>query len=141
MTGTIPPSRPLHIETSLEGRSRCLALRGELTYGTAPLLDEHLGQAFAATRGLILDVHGLQFCDSVGLSALIGAQRQADLAEGRMVLRGVHGMLGRVLHITGAGVLFTVVDAEPGQGRQARSTAATRSSGEVSTLAPRASSP
>ena len=54
----------------------------------------------------------LQFCDSVGLSALIGAQRRADLAGGRMVLRGVHGMLERVLHITGAGGLFTVAGGD-----------------------------
>jgi anti-sigma B factor antagonist len=74
-----------------------------------PILDEHLAQAFDSTRArLVLDVHGLQFCDSVGLSALIGAQRRADRAGGRMVLRGVHGMLERVLHITGAEVVFTV---------------------------------
>ena len=102
-------TEPLRVELSYEGRSLCLALCGELTYGTAPMLDEHLAQVFDSTRPhLVLDVHGLQFCDSVGLSALIGAQRRADLAGGRMVLR-VHGMLERVLHITGAGILFTVV--------------------------------
>jgi anti-sigma B factor antagonist len=103
-------TEPLHVELSYEGRSLCLALCGELTYGTAPILDEHLTQVFDSTRArLVLDVHGLQFCDSVGLSALIGAQRRADRAGGRMVLRGVHGMLERVLHITGAEVVFTVV--------------------------------
>ena len=58
---------------------------------------------------LVLDVGRLQFCDSVGLSALIGAQRRADLAGGRMILHGVHGMLERILRMTGAGVLFTIV--------------------------------
>ena len=106
-------TEPLRVELSYEGRSLCLALCGELTYGTAPMLDEHLAQAFDSTRPhLVLDVNGLQFCDSVGLSALIGAQRRADLAGGRMVLRGVHGMLERVLHITGAGMLFTVVGGD-----------------------------
>ena len=57
---------------------------------------------------LILDVRRLQFCDSIGLSALIAARRRADLAGGRLILRGVHGMLERVLHITGAGARFTV---------------------------------
>lgn len=106
-------SEPLHVETSLEGRSVCLALCGELTYGTVPVLEEHLAEVFAPTRpGLVLDVRRLQFCDSIGLSALIGAQRRADLAGGRMILRGVHGMLERILHITGAGVLFTVVGGD-----------------------------
>ena len=178
-------TEPLRVELSYEGRSLCLALCGELTYGTAPMFDEHLAQAFDSTRPhLVLDVHGLQFCDSVGLSALIGAQRRADLAGGRMVLRSVHGMLERVLHITGAGVAVHRRRRRRGrscrpcrrgqhgprrrarltccrhpvdrhrpplrrrsagqaraQGRQARSTAATRSSGESSTLSPRASRP
>ena len=97
---------PLLIETSLEG----LALRGELTYGTVPVFDEHVAPVIGPTRPrLVLDVGRLQFCDSVGLSALIGAQRRADLAGGRMILHGVHGMLERILRMTGAGVLFTIV--------------------------------
>ena len=106
-------TEPLQIETSLEGRSVCLALCGELTYGTVPVFDEHLTEVFGPTRaGLVVDVHRLQFCDSIGLSALIGAQRRADLAGARMVLRGVHGMLERVLNITGAGVLFTLAGGD-----------------------------
>jgi anti-sigma B factor antagonist len=106
-------TEPLQIKTSLEGRSVCLALCGELTYGTVPVFDEHLTEVFGPARaGLVVDVHRLQFCDSIGLSALIGAQRRADLAGARMVLRGVHGMLERVLNITGAGVLFTLAGGD-----------------------------
>ena len=100
-------TEPLLIETSLEGRSVCLALCGELTYGTIPVFDEHVAHVIGPTRPrLVLDVGRLQFCDSVGLSALIGAQRRVDLAGGRMI---VHGMLERILRMTGAGVLFTIV--------------------------------
>ena len=106
-------TEPLQIETSLEGRSLCLALCGELTYGTVPVFEEQVARVLDPTNPrLVLDVRHLQFCDSVGLSALIGAQRRADLAGGRMLLRGVHGMLERVLRITGAGVLFTVVGGD-----------------------------
>ena len=112
---------PLLIETSLEGRSVCLALCGELTYGTVPVFDEHLAHVIGPTRPrLVLDVHRLQFCDSVGLSALIGAQRRVDLDGGRMILHGVHGMLERILRMTGAGVLFTIVaDGVPDRADQA----------------------
>jgi anti-sigma B factor antagonist len=107
-------TEPLHVDTSFEGSSVCLMLNGELTYGTIPVFDEHVAQVLKPYAGrpgprLVVDVHGLQFCDSVGLSALIGAQRRTEEGDGRMVLRGVHGMLERVLRITGAGVLFTVV--------------------------------
>jgi anti-sigma B factor antagonist len=107
----------LHVDSSFEGSSACLVLSGELTYGTVPVFEEHVAQVLGAYAGrsgprLVVDVHGLQFCDSVGLSALIGAQRRTEQGEGRMVLRGVHGMLERVLRITGAGVLFTVVGGD-----------------------------
>jgi anti-sigma B factor antagonist len=110
-------TEPLHVGTSFEVGAACLVLCGELTYGTVPVFDEHVAQVLGAYAGragprLVVDVHGLQFCDSVGLSALSGAQRRTDEAGGRMVLRGVHGMLERVLRVTGAGVLFTVVGGD-----------------------------
>jgi anti-sigma B factor antagonist len=115
-TGAGPMTEPLQVEASVEGRSVCLALRGELTYGTVAVFDEHVAQVVGPGAGppppLVVDVHGLQFCDSVGLSALIGAERRVELHGGRMVLRGVHGMLERVLRITGAGVLFTLVGGD-----------------------------
>jgi anti-sigma B factor antagonist len=116
--GAGPTTEPLQVEASVEGRSVCLALRGELTYGTVAVFDEQVAQVVGPGAGhpgppLVVDVHGLQFCDSVGLSALIGAERRVELVGGRMVLRGVHGMLERVLRITGAGVLFTVAGGDP----------------------------
>jgi anti-sigma B factor antagonist len=118
-------TEPLRVAPSVEGGAVCLELSGELTYGTVPLFDEHLAQVCDSCAGrsaprLVVDVHGLQFCDSVGLSALIGAQRRTDADGGRMVLRGVHGMLERVLRITGAGVLFTVVGGDQADRAAAR---------------------
>ena len=95
-------TEPLQVEASVEGRSVCLTLRGELTYGTAAVFDERVLRVVGAHVGhpgppLVVDVHGLHFCDSIGLSALIGAERRVELDGSRMVLRGVHGMLERVL--------------------------------------------
>lgn len=101
---------PLHVETALEGREVRLALVGELTYGTVSLFTARFADVLAATRPqVLLDVARLEFCDSIGLSALIGAQRQAALVGGGVVLSGVHGCLARNLSVTGAGVLFTLV--------------------------------
>ena len=116
---------PLHVETAIEGRDVRLALVGELTYGTVPLFTARLAEVLAPSRAqLLLDVARLDFCDSIGLSALIGAQRQARLVGGGVVLSGVHGCLARNLSVTGAGVLFTVVgsldrtDAAAGTGAE-----------------------
>ena len=105
-------TEPLHIEVVAEGRDTRLALVGELTYTTVPRFTVEVAEVVGPTRPQIqLDVARLHFCDSVGLSALIGVQRRARLAGGEVVLHGVHGCLQRNLTVTGTDALFTVVGA------------------------------
>ena len=94
----------------LEGRAIRLALVGELTYSTVPQFTAQVTEVLGPVHPrLELDVARLHFCDSVGLSALIRAQRRAQLVGGVVVLSGVHGSLARSLAVTGAGELFDVV--------------------------------
>ena len=104
---------PLRIESSADGRTSCLALVGELTYTTTPQFDDEVRRAVDASRPhLLVDAARLHFCDSVGLSALIGAHRRATALGGGLALRGVHGTLARALRVTGLEAVFTVC-AEP----------------------------
>ena len=101
---------------------------GELTYATAPLFAARVADVLGPGRPhLVLDMARVRFCDSIGLSALIGVQRQAALLGGGVALSGVHGSLARSLAVTGADVLFDVVD--PGAARDLRA-------GEVGPPAP-----
>jgi anti-sigma B factor antagonist len=103
-------TEPLHIEVVAEGGDTRLALVGELTYATVPLFTVEVTETVGPSRSrLLLDVARLHFCDSVGLSALIGAQRRAQRAGGAVVLFGVHGCLQRSLTVTGTDALFTLV--------------------------------
>jgi anti-sigma B factor antagonist len=103
-------TEPLHIEVVAEGGDTRLALVGELTYATVPLFTVEVTETVGPSRPrLLLDVARLHFCDSVGLSALIGAQRRAQRAGGAVVLFGVHGCLQRSLTVTGTDALFTLV--------------------------------
>ena len=108
-------SGPLHIEVVAEGCDARLALVGELTHSTVPLFTAEVtevAEVLGSCRPqLLLDVARLDFCDSVGLSALIGLQRRARRSGGGVVLHGVHGCLRRVLSVTGTDALFTLVDA------------------------------
>ena len=100
-------TEPLLIEVVAEGRDTRLALVGELTYTTVPLFTTEVAEMLDPSRPqLLLDVGRLHFCDSVGLSALIGVQRRARLAGGGVVLHGVHGSLRRNLFVTGTHALF-----------------------------------
>ena len=108
-------AQPLRIESSAEGRTSCLALVGELTCATVPRFDDEVRRAVCATRPhLLVDAARLHFCDSVGLSALLGAHRRATAHGGGLVLRGVHGTLARALRITGLEAVFGVPAREPG---------------------------
>lgn len=114
-------AEPLHVEVVAEGCDTRLALVGELTYTTAPLFAAEVADVLGPSRRqLVLDVARLHFCDSVGLSALIGVQRRARLEGSSVVLHGVHGCLHRNLTVTGTDTLFTLVGpaevGEPGHG-------------------------
>ncbi|HXV92542.1 MAG TPA: STAS domain-containing protein [Pseudonocardia sp.] len=100
------PNDLLRVETTADG----LALHGELTYCSAGLLSAHLdGLIDAARPRLVLDVSGIGFCDSLGLSTLIGAQHRARRHGGGVTLRGVQGPLRRLLDLTGVDMLFASV--------------------------------
>jgi len=112
-------SEPLRLRTVVEGRTVHLTVSGELTYATAPLFQGHVAQVLAPSRPfLVVDLEGVTFSDSVGLSALIGARRRAGTVGGDVTLCGVRGPLRRCLQITGADTLFTI-DASDAREAQA----------------------
>jgi anti-anti-sigma factor len=107
--------QPLRVHARAEPTQLTLVLVGDLTFGTAPSVEEHV-RAVAEEAGadlpadLVVDVAGLDFCDSAGLAALIGLQRRAARRAGTVTLTGVSGSLRRVLRVTGAEILFTLQD-------------------------------
>ncbi|GAA2980671.1 STAS domain-containing protein [Streptomyces fulvorobeus] len=82
---------------------------GEISFRTAPHLRarglELIGQGH---HQLVLDLSDVGFCDSAGLSALIGIWHAAQGAGGTLALAAVPDRLMRVLTLTG---LHTVLPA------------------------------
>ncbi|MCE3553612.1 STAS domain-containing protein [Pseudonocardia sp. RS11V-5] len=113
--------QPLRVQARAEAAQVTLVLVGDLTFGTAPSLEEHV-RAIAEEPGpglpadLVIDVAGLDFCDSAGLAALIGLQRRAARRGGTVTLAGASGTLQRVLRVTGAEILFTLRPADSAGG-------------------------
>ncbi|OKK17231.1 hypothetical protein AMK16_20285 [Streptomyces sp. CB00455] len=58
---------------------------------------------------VVVDVSGLTFCDSTGLSVLLRARMAAEEAGRAMCLAGPTQQLVRLLEVTGAGALLPVV--------------------------------
>lgn len=88
-----------------------LTLVGELDVVTAPTLEpvlsEVLGQPHAR---VMLDLNGLRFVDSAGVSVLIKAKQRAETAGRTLVLRRPTEQLDRVFALLGLADWLAIED-------------------------------
>lgn len=85
------------------------ALTGSMDLATSPTVRAALTEA--SERGdhkLIVDLSNVDFLDSTGLGALIGAQRRAREFDGDVRLVAKEGQIVRLLRITGLMRIFNV---------------------------------
>lgn len=97
----------IHVYT-LDGM-QVFELTGSLDIATSPTVRAALTDA--SERGdhkLIVDLHKVDFLDSTGLGALIGAQRRAKEFDGDVRLVAKEGQILRLLRITGLLKVFRV---------------------------------
>ncbi|GAA2410123.1 STAS domain-containing protein [Nonomuraea africana] len=83
-------------------------LRGDLDKLSAPVLRDQLVLLHdERVHTIVVDATELAFCDSSGLWVLIEHQRLVREHGGDLRLTGVHGVLRRVLDVTGLSAVFT----------------------------------
>ncbi len=93
-----------------------VTVRGNLDLDSAPVLDTTLGQVLDRPMPrVVVDLSGVEFCDSTGLSSFVVAHNQAGAAGGWVRLacpsEWLHGLL-TTLGLTSALALYpTVADA------------------------------
>ncbi|KUH40381.1 MULTISPECIES: STAS domain-containing protein [Streptomyces] len=86
-----------------------LRVVGELDHHTAPRLTEALdGVPSSATRGLVIDLSGLTYCDSTGITVLVTTYHRAGAVGCPLVLSGLGDDLTRVFHTIGLDQVFTL---------------------------------
>jgi anti-anti-sigma factor len=101
----------LDINVHHDRRSTVVAVRGELDLTTAPELLRALSVAIdSGRRVLVVDLSGVGFCDSSGLSALVRTRNRLDEVGGAVGLVGATPIVQRVLDISG---LTEVLGAYP----------------------------
>ncbi|AQZ63012.1 Anti-sigma F factor antagonist (spoIIAA-2); Anti-sigma B factor antagonist RsbV [[Actinomadura] parvosata subsp. kistnae] len=83
---------------------------GELDYASAGLLHQQIKDAWATTQsaGLVVDLSGLTFCDSMGVGVLVLLLRQSREQRSNLVLSALPRHLERILTITGLRTAFQV---------------------------------
>lgn len=90
-----------------EGASALVLLHGDLDKLTAPQLVSHFDELAAEGYDtIVVDAQGLTFCDSSGLWVLIERLRFVNERGGSLRLTRVHGILRRVLDVTGLNAAF-----------------------------------
>ncbi len=89
--------------------AQVFALHGSLDIATSPTVRAALlDAAERGQRELIIDLTRLEFLDSTGLGALIGAHKRAKECGGRVSLVVAEGQILRLLRITGLLGVFPV---------------------------------
>lgn len=100
---------PLNITRRETPTGPVLRVAGELDYAQAAVLREQVdGLVLSADQCLVIDLSGLEFCDSTGITALLAARQHAQAAGAGIVLAGVPANTLRVLAIVGLDQVFTI---------------------------------
>ena len=88
-----------------------LVLSGELDVVSAPELQQHLDEVLAEQHErVMLDLTGLTFVDSAGVSVLIKAKQAAEASGRTLVLRRPTEQLERVFALVGLADWLAVED-------------------------------
>jgi anti-sigma B factor antagonist len=107
------PVHPLDIEISVEGSSALVAVRGEIDLATQAEFRAALSDLVVSGQtDLSIDLSGVEFIDSTGLGALIGARRRVHAFNGSLRLLSPSAQVRKVFEVTGLNKVFDIVDPD-----------------------------
>jgi anti-sigma B factor antagonist len=131
MCGTVPiwpaalwtgkvPHVELKVSTRSQGSRTVMSLGGEIDLYTAPRLHGELVSVLSGDSPVqvVVDMSGVEFCDSTGMNVLLAAHRKAREQGGDLELAAPRPAIRKILQVTGLESVFTVLDdpaAVPGQ--------------------------
>jgi anti-sigma B factor antagonist len=106
------PLVELKVSSRSEGDRVVVALSGEIDLYTAPRLQSQLASQLNVDHPvrLVVDMSGVDFCDSTGMNVLLAALRRARERGGDLVLAGPRPAVRKILQVTGLESVFTVLD-------------------------------
>lgn len=100
---------PLKITTRDAATGPVLEILGELDYANVSELNGLLDSlALRPGQRLVLDMSGLEFCDSSGITALLAARSHAHAVRADVALAAVPPNTLRILRIVGLDQIFTI---------------------------------
>jgi anti-sigma B factor antagonist len=108
------PNVELNVSTASQGGHAVVTATGELDLYTAPRLQAALAGLLReqATR-IVVDMSGVEFCDSTGMNVLLSAMKRLKEQGGALELAAPRPAVQRILQVTGLDTVFTVTKAAP----------------------------
>lgn len=112
-----PIPEPFSVDEHEESGVKVLHVAGELDIATAPRLCARLDATRAGRKPrLLVDLTDVDFCDSTGLRALLGAASEVRAHGGRFaIVCPPSGDVARLLEVVGAGE-WMAIHADPASG-------------------------
>jgi len=105
------PAVELNVSSRSHGDHVIVTAAGEIDLYTAPKLQADLAAiidgAAPATR-VVVDMSGVEFCDSTGMNALLAGLRQARERGGELELAAPRPAIMKILQVTGLDSVFTI---------------------------------
>jgi anti-sigma B factor antagonist len=98
------------VEVNQAGSATVLTLSGELDLSSSPALEEELERT-AGADSVVVDLRGLEFIDSTGLSVLVKAHQEAQDSGREFGLVKGGAQVQRLLDLTGLTERLTLADA------------------------------
>ena len=97
------------MDSRTEGSWAVLSVKGDVDIYTAPRLRERIvGLADEGSRRIVVDLQGVEFMDSTGLSVLVAGLKRLKENDGVLALVVTREPVLRILSITGLDRVFPI---------------------------------
>jgi anti-sigma B factor antagonist len=101
-------------EESSDAGAHIICVRGEIHVSTAPQFAQRLSAAIDSGKtAVVLDMSGVEFIDSTGLSVLLNGLRLVTQMHGRMAIVCTNPTVLRLFQITSLDDTFDIFDDRP----------------------------
>ena len=102
----------LRVSSRPQADHTVVAVSGEIDLYTAPRLAAELNKVLAKDEPVrvVVDMSGVDFCDSTGMNVLLSALKRAREIGGGLDLAGPRPAVRKILQVTGLDTVFAVVD-------------------------------
>jgi len=105
------PAVELNVSSRSQGDHAVVIAAGEIDLYTAPRLHSELAAVIANSAPesrIVVDMSGVEFCDSTGMNVLLSCLRQARERGGELELAAPRPAVKKILQVTGLDAVFTV---------------------------------